>query len=118
MWGLFEGISFEAAQQIHAARLREMRRVEKEEQAHRRACDANWRLVPPKVATHHPGDCPSCGSQEFRRWQGVSVCSYCRSTAQTPRHTPSDTGLIAFGRNLTASRYAEYMHALARITTD
>ena len=73
---------------------------------------------PVMVRSLHPGDCASCGSQEFRHWKGVSVCSYCRSTAQTPRHTPSDTGLSAFGRNLTASRYAEYMHALARITTD
>ena len=37
----------------------------------------------------HPGDCPSCGSQEFRMWRGVSVCAYCRSTATAaPRPMP------------------------------
>lgn len=80
--------------------------------------DADIRRAWSRGHALHPGDCNSCGSQEFRTWQGVSVCSYCRSTAASaPGHTPSGTGLSAFGRNLTVSRYAEYMEALARIAT-
>lgn len=32
-----------------------------------------------QVATHTPGNCESCGSQEFRTHRGVDICSYCRS---------------------------------------
>lgn len=34
-----------------------------------------------QVATHTPGNCESCGSQEFRTHRGVTICSYCRSVA-------------------------------------
>ena len=33
------------------------------------------------VTTHTPGNCESCGSQEFRTHRGVAICSYCRSVA-------------------------------------
>ena len=53
--------------------------------------------------TLHPGDCGSCGSQEFRTWRGVSVCAYCRSVATaTPQTAPRLTTQSA---NHLAGRY-------------
>lgn len=46
-------------------------------------------LRPPMAHTLHPGDCQSCGSQEFRTWRGTSVCAYCRSTAQAVAPRPA-----------------------------
>ena len=41
---------------------------------------ATWLSLTPD-ATHTPGNCESCGSQEFRTHRGVDICSYCRSVA-------------------------------------
>ena len=87
--------------------------------------------------TLHPVSCDSCGSQEFRRWQGVSVCSYCRSVADAPttRATPTyDRYVSECARDamddairriakLDGIRYADHLgitrpQAHARLTTE
>lgn len=71
--------------------------------------------------TLHPGDCQSCGSHEFRRWQGVSVCAYCRSTAAAPVSAAAPSSIAerqAAWAKVGVRYHAERRHALARITTD
>lgn len=75
--------------------------------------------------TLHPGDCSACGSQEFRRWQGVSVCSYCRSVdaPQTaPRLTTQSANHLADRYELWTRMNHAYItqrrEAHARLTTD
>lgn len=75
------------------------------------------RLIEPvqrRDHTLHPGDCSSCGSHEFRRWQGVSVCAYCRSTASAP----TADSFIADRANSVAERYAQWAKVGARYHTE
>lgn len=93
MWGLFE-----AAQAVHAD----------QQQQHR---------------TIHPGDCSACGSQEFRRWQGKSVCAYCRSVASPSVATVEDSKRLANPHPAWGGRYQDPLsiarpHAHARLAID
>lgn len=71
------------------------------------------RLIDPVQRSEHclhPGDCASCGSQEYRVWKGVSVCAYCRSVAATPA-ARAETPV---SRAVRDQMYTSYFSAMAQ----
>lgn len=79
-------------------------------------------MTDPKLRLH-PGDCSSCGSQEFRHWHGRSVCAYCRSVAAPAARTGPAYDPVAARHRAMKVAYGESLsitrpHTHYRITTD